>query len=178
MSSWQRGKTWSRPSLSSRRGSLEALVFALRRVTAGPLSLLLAARADAPADPLTAGTPSPPRGWRDLLAALPDAEEITLAPLDMWQVQQLLPGTVTAAQARRGPGRADLARRAGQADRADAAWRGAGQAEWLEWLQADAGNLATAVRWYLAHDPAPLPHLFRILWLFWARWDLENQAGP
>jgi hypothetical protein len=62
------------------QASLEALVFALRRVTAGPLSLLLAARADAPADPLTAGAPSPPRGWRDLLTAPPDAEEITLAP--------------------------------------------------------------------------------------------------
>ena len=29
------------------------------------------------------------------------------------------------------------------------------------------GNLAAAVRWYLAHDRKPLPHLFRILWVFW-----------
>ena len=79
--------------------SLDALVFALRRVTAGPMSLLLAARADAPADPLTAGAPPPSSGWRNLLAAVPAAEEITLAPLDMAQVQQVLPGTVTAAQA-------------------------------------------------------------------------------
>ena len=85
--------------------SLEALVFALRRVTAGPVSLLLAARADAPADPLTAGEPPPPRGWRDLLAALPAADEITLGPLDMWQIQQLLPATVTAAQARLAAGK-------------------------------------------------------------------------
>ena len=34
------------------------------------------------------------------------------------------------------------------------------------------GNLAAAVRWYLAHDPGPLPHLFRVLWLFWL------QRGP
>ena len=42
----------------------------------------------------------PPRGWRDLLAAPAVAEEIDLAPLDMWQIQSLLPHTVTAAQAR------------------------------------------------------------------------------
>jgi hypothetical protein len=27
--------------------------------------------------------------------------------------------------------------------------------------------VAVAVRWHLAHDPAPLPHLFRVLWPFW-----------
>jgi tetratricopeptide (TPR) repeat protein len=27
--------------------------------------------------------------------------------------------------------------------------------------------VAAAVRWHLAHDPAPLPHLFRVLWPFW-----------
>ena len=39
--------------------SLEALTFALRRVAGGPLSLLVAARAEAAADPLTAGAPPP-----------------------------------------------------------------------------------------------------------------------
>jgi DNA-binding CsgD family transcriptional regulator len=80
--------------------SLEALTFALRRVPGGPLSLLIAARTEAAADPLTAGAPPPPRGWQDLLAAVPAAEVIDLAPLDMWQIQNLLPRTVTAAQAR------------------------------------------------------------------------------
>ena len=80
--------------------SLEALTFALRRVPGGPLSLLIAARTEAAADPLTAGAPPPPHGWRDLLAAVPAAETIDLAPLDMWQIQNLLPRTVTAAQAR------------------------------------------------------------------------------
>jgi DNA-binding CsgD family transcriptional regulator len=80
--------------------SLEALAFAVRRITAGPLSLLLAARTQAPADPLTAGEPAPPSGWRELLAAVPTAEEIALVPLDMWQIQNLLPSTVSAAQAR------------------------------------------------------------------------------
>jgi DNA-binding CsgD family transcriptional regulator len=80
--------------------SLAALAFALRRVTAGPLSVLLAARAEAPADPLTVGAPPPPRGWRDLLAALPAAEEIMLGPLDARQIQSLLPREVSAAQVR------------------------------------------------------------------------------
>jgi len=34
------------------------------------------------------------------------------------------------------------------------------------------------VRWYLAHDPGPLPHLFRVLWLFWTQEDLEREAWP
>jgi ATP/maltotriose-dependent transcriptional regulator MalT len=34
-------------------------------------------------------------------------------------------------------------------------------------MDAEAGNVAVAVRWHLAHDPAPLPHLFRVLWPFW-----------
>jgi tetratricopeptide (TPR) repeat protein len=63
----------------------------------------------------------------------------------------------------------------GQADRP---LRGAGQGEWLERLQAEAGNLAAAVRWYLACDPAPLPHLFRILWPFWYLRDRQAEARP
>jgi hypothetical protein len=45
--------------------------------------------------------------------------------------------------------------------------RGAGQAEWLDRLQAEAGNLAAAVAWYLSHDRAPLPRLFRVLLPYW-----------
>jgi predicted ATPase len=62
------------------------------------------------------------------------------------------------------------------AERADRPLRDTGQGEWLERLDAEAGNLAAAVRWYLAHDPGPLPHLFRVLWLFWLQRDLEGQA--
>jgi predicted ATPase len=54
--------------------------------------------------------------------------------------------------------------------------QGAGHGQWLERLQAEAGNLAAAVRWYLAHDPAPLPHLFRILWPFWFMRDHMGEA--
>ena len=80
--------------------SLDALAFALRRVTSGPLSLLVAARTAATGDPLTADAPPPAHDWHELLAAMPAAEVIDLAPLDMWQVQNLLPRTVSAAQAR------------------------------------------------------------------------------
>jgi len=62
------------------------------------------------------------------------------------------------------------------AEQADRPLRGAGQGEWLEQLEAEAGNLAAAVRWYLAHDPAPLPHVFRVLWLFWFLRDHINEA--
>jgi DNA-binding NarL/FixJ family response regulator len=79
--------------------SLEALTFAFRRADSGPLGLLAAARTEAPADPLTAAAPPPPEGWRDLVTALP-GETIDLAPLDPWQVQRLLPRSVSAGQAR------------------------------------------------------------------------------
>ncbi len=62
------------------------------------------------------------------------------------------------------------------AEQADRPLRGAGQGEWLERLDAERGNLAAAVRWYLAHDTTPLPHLFRVLWLFWTLRDLEREG--
>jgi len=81
-------------------GSMEALAFAVRRITAGPLGVLLAARTDAPADPLTACAPPLPYGWSALPAAVPGAERVELEPLDQWQIQGILPATVTAAHAR------------------------------------------------------------------------------
>ena len=77
------------------------------------------------------------------------------------------------------PDAAEVARRHADyyralAEQADRPLRGAGQREWVERLQAEAGNLAAAVRWYLAHDPGPLPHLFRVLWLFW---ELRDNLG-
>jgi predicted ATPase len=62
---------------------------------------------------------------------------------------------------------------AGQADRP---LRSPGESKWLDRLRPEAGNLAAAVRWYLAHDRGPLPHLFRVLWLFWTQEDLEREA--
>jgi len=49
-----------------------------------------------------------------------------------------------------------------------------GQNEWADRLETEAGNLAAAVRWYLVHDPGPLPHMFRILLLFW---ELREHLG-
>ncbi len=74
------------------------------------------------------------------------------------------------------PDAAEVARRHADyyralAAQADRLLRSAGQRESAERLQAEAGNLAAAVLWYLAHDREPLPHLFRVLWLFWELQD-------
>jgi ATP/maltotriose-dependent transcriptional regulator MalT len=73
-------------------------------------------------------------------------------------------------------------RLAARADRADVERRHAGyfgalvenadwpaqrQGQWAERLRTEEENLRVAIRWFLAHDIAPLPHIFRILWLFW-----------
>ena len=62
------------------------------------------------------------------------------------------------------------------AEQADRPLRGTGQLEWCGRLEAEAGNLAATVRWYLAHDAGPLPHLFRVLWLFWFLRDHLGEA--
>jgi predicted ATPase len=79
------------------------------------------------------------------------------------------------------PDAAELRRRhadyhRGLAEQADRPLRGVGQGEWLERLEAEAGNLAAAVDWYLANDPGPLPHLFRVLWSFWFLRDHMREA--
>jgi DNA-binding CsgD family transcriptional regulator len=80
------------------QASLDVLAFALRRVLDGPLSLLLAARTPAPADPLTLGAPSPSVGWRALLAGSGDVSFVNLAPLEVSQIGKLLPPATTAAE--------------------------------------------------------------------------------
>ena len=83
--------------------------------------------------------------------------------------------TIRAFVAERLAARADAAeigrRHAGYyralAEGADRPLRAAGHGTLLDRMQAEAGNLAAAVRWYLGNDPAPLPHLFRVLWSFW-----------
>jgi predicted ATPase len=64
------------------------------------------------------------------------------------------------------------------AEQADRPLRGAGQNQWLERLQAEAGNLAASVRWSLAHDSGPLPHLLRVLWPFWFLRDHMREVRP
>jgi predicted ATPase len=62
---------------------------------------------------------------------------------------------------------------AGQADRP---LRSIGQNQWLDRLGAEAGNLAAAARWHLAHDPGQLPYMFRVLWPFWSLRDHLTEA--
>ncbi len=62
------------------------------------------------------------------------------------------------------------------AEQADRPLRGLGQGAWFERLQAEAGNLGAAVRWYLAHDTGPLPHVFRVLWPFWFLGDHMDES--
>jgi DNA-binding CsgD family transcriptional regulator len=79
--------------------SLDALIYALRRAGELPVSLFLGARTAASPDPLTAGEPPPPQVWRRLLSAFPAPVIVDLTPLDMWQIQNILPADVTAAEA-------------------------------------------------------------------------------
>jgi predicted ATPase len=53
-----------------------------------------------------------------------------------------------------------------------------GSSEWLDRLDADARNLAAAMRWYLDHDRRPLPHLYRVLWPFGSLRDHLGYARP
>jgi predicted ATPase len=46
-------------------------------------------------------------------------------------------------------------------------WPRERQAAWAERMRTEEENVRVAVRWFLTHDIAPLPHLFRVLWLFW-----------
>ncbi len=64
------------------------------------------------------------------------------------------------------------------AERADRPLRSTPHREWLERLEAEAGNLAAAVRWYLGHDTGRLPHLFRALGLYWELSDRTGEARP
>jgi predicted ATPase len=59
---------------------------------------------------------------------------------------------------------------------ADRPLRGLDQDHWAERLETEAGNLAAAVEWYLANDRAPLPRLFRVLWMYWGLRDHLGEA--
>lgn len=45
------------------------------------------------------------------------------------------------------------------------------QAEWAERMRTEEGNVRVAIRWFFNHDIAPLPHIFRVLWLYWQMRD-------
>jgi predicted ATPase len=81
------------------------------------------------------------------------------------------------------PDAAEIGRRHAQyfrtlTEQADRPLRGLGQNEWLDRMQAESGNLAAAVHWFLAQDPTPLPHVFRTLWPLWSLRDHLPEALP
>ena len=140
---------------------------------------------------VAAGPSRPPPRWR----ACPRTGRWScrrLWPATAWSISTTAssgPGsrmleTIRAFVAERLAARPDVAevgrRHAGYyralAERADLPVRRGGDREWLERLEAEAGNLAAAVRWYLAHDRGPLPHLFRVLWPFWSLRDHLGEA--
>jgi predicted ATPase len=49
----------------------------------------------------------------------------------------------------------------------NADWPAQRQGEWADRFAREEENLRVAIRWFITHDIAPLPHIFRILWLFW-----------
>jgi hypothetical protein len=69
-----------------------------------------------------------------------------------------------------GAERADVERRHAEYFRAlveGADWPARRQGEWADRFRTEEENLRVAIRWFLTHDIAPLPHVFRVLWLFW-----------
>jgi predicted ATPase len=62
------------------------------------------------------------------------------------------------------------------AERADRLLRGLGQDHSAEGLETEAANLAAAVGSYMTHDRRPLPHLFRVIWMFWGLRDHLGEA--
>ena len=64
------------------------------------------------------------------------------------------------------------------AEGADHFLRGIRHNEWQEHLEVEAGNLAAAVRWYLANNMGPLPNLFQALVLHWELGDHMGEARP
>jgi len=69
--------------------------------------------------------------------------------------------------------RAEVERRHADYFRAlvNADWPADRHAEWAERLRTEEGNLGIAIRWFFTYEIAPLPHMFRILWLFWQLHD-------
>ena len=55
-------------------------------------------------------------------------------------------------------------------------WPAERHVEWADCLGLEQENLRVAIRWFFTHDITPLPHLFRVLWLFWQMWDRMTEA--
>ena len=53
----------------------------------------------------------------------------------------------------------------------DVDWLSERQIDWVDRVRVDEENIRAAVQWFFAHDVTALPHLFRVLWLFWQMGD-------
>ena len=53
----------------------------------------------------------------------------------------------------------------------DVDWPTERQIDWVDRVRVDEENIRAAVQWFFAHDVTALPHLFRVLWLFWQMGD-------
>ena len=53
----------------------------------------------------------------------------------------------------------------------NAEWPAERHSEWAERLRIEEENVRVAIRWFVSHDPTPLPRIFRVLWLFWQMHD-------
>jgi predicted ATPase len=53
----------------------------------------------------------------------------------------------------------------------DVDWVAERQSDWVDRVRVDEENIRAAVQWFFAHDVTALPHLFRVLWLFWQMGD-------
>ncbi|HEY2656053.1 MAG TPA: DUF4062 domain-containing protein [Solirubrobacteraceae bacterium] len=63
-------------------------------------------------------------------------------------------------------------------ERASRPIRSFGSEEWVERLKPETANLSAAARWYFANDPAPLPHMFRVLAplsVLWPNWGVRYE---
>lgn len=112
----------------------------------------------------------------DLLDALAGHSLVSVEAIDVGPRFRML-ASIRELAAERLAARADLAhveRRHAEYFGAlveNASWPAERQAEWAARMRSEEGNLGLAIRWFLTHDIAPLPHIFRILWLFWQMRD-------
>lgn len=108
----------------------------------------------------------------DLLDALAAHSLVTVDPTDAGPRFHMLESVreLAAERLADSPDLADVERRHAEYFRAfveNADWPSQQQTQWGERLRTEEENLRIAIRWFITHDIAPLPHIFRILWLFW-----------
>jgi hypothetical protein len=53
----------------------------------------------------------------------------------------------------------------------DVHWPTERQTDWVDRLRVEEENIRAAVQWFFAHEVTAMPHLFRVLWLFWQMGD-------